>query len=846
MMLFALLFDVLILGQGILGPDVPRQVEAALRAAGVAARVEGLGGDAAGVGALWADADGAAAPAAARVATGQADAVVIAAPPDADDPAGAVRRFHALATGVRPDTAVWLVSPLPPGPAGGADWRAGLDRAAAATEGVADVVNALRAPGAPPLRILPLAEALALAADRAAAGQVPGLASAADLFSGPGRLNDRGEYLAAVVVQAALSGRSPEGLPPRLRRLWTNRDTVVTPPMAAALQAAARTAVERAAARPAAEPAPAESPAAAAPAPVPPAASGEAAAEEQGAAAAAATAGAATDRAAADGGAALYGIANPNLGIGLSAVTDWTAAQPFVDVFRTARPWTGHLAGRYGGFEHDALAAGGWLTPEGWLRAIPPEVTHVSALILTDQPEDAVTVAGRYRVTWAGRGRIVIAGRATPLSQAPGEIWFDYVPGPGTVALDIVETDPADPIRDIAVVHEANLAAHAAGEIFDPRWLARLEGVRLLRFMDWTEANNARVTGMDDRPRPADYTWGRIGVPIEIQIALANRLGADAWFTIPHLADDALIRHYATLVRDTLDPGLKAYVELSNEVWNWMFAQARWADEQGRARWRRDATGVQYYALRASEMADIWAEVFGPAGKDRLVRVIATQTGWTGLEDQILNAPEWAREVGQGFVPPWQRFDAYAVTGYFSGNLGSDEKAPAVRRWIAESRIAAERDATARGLTGTDWAAHVDRHAYDQAVAVAARDVADGSVTGDDGDTLERLLRVVLPYHAEVARRHGLRLAMYEGGTHVVGYGRQQDDPALTAFFVHFNYTAEMGALYRRLLDGWAALTAEPFNNFGDVVRPGKYGSWGGLRHVADDNPRWRALVAAP
>jgi hypothetical protein len=254
---------------------------------------------------------------------------------------------------------------------------------------------------------------------------------------------------------------------------------------------------------------------------------------------------------------------------------------------------------------------------------------------------------------------------------------------------------------------------------------------------------------------------------------------------------------------------------------------------------------VQFYALRASEMADIWAEVFGPEGRDRLVRVIATQTGWFGLEEQILNAPHWAAEVGPGFVPPWQRFDAYAVTGYFSGNLGSDGKAPVVRRWIEDSRIAAERAASAQGLTGAAWAAHVERHAYDAAVALAARDVADGSVTGDDGDTLERLLRVVLPHHAAVAARHGLRLVMYEGGTHVVGYGRQMDDAALTAFFTHFNYTAEMGALYRRLLDGWAALTPEPFNNFGDVVRPSKFGSWGGLRHVGDDNPRWRALVAA-
>jgi hypothetical protein len=86
---------------------------------------------------------------------------------------------------------------------------------------------------------------------------------------------------------------------------------------------------------------------------------------------------------------------------------------------------------------------------------------------------------------------------------------------------------------------------------------------------------------------------------------------------------------------------------------------------------------------------------------------------------------------------------------------------------------------------------------------------------------------------------------MYEGGQHVIGVGHWMDDAALTAFFVNLNFSAEMGQLYRELMDGWAALSPEPFMDFGDVQVPGRYGSWAALRHTADDNPRWRALVAA-
>lgn len=505
-------------------------------------------------------------------------------------------------------------------------------------------------------------------------------------------------------------------------------------------------------------------------------------------------------------------ITNPNLALGLAGVNDWSVQQPFLDVMKTARPWIAHLPGQWGGWDYDRIRAGGYLDADGWPMTLPPGTVAISTLVLTDLSAEAQGVAGRYILTHAGRGALKIDGRAQVISTAPGRMVFDYTPGPGSVMLTITAIDPADPIRDIRIVREDRVALIGQGQIFNPDWLAVIRGARVLRFMDWMATNGSTLAHSRDRPRPDDFSWAPNGVPMEVMLALANELEADPWFTLPHLADDDLVREMAELARDGLNPGLRAWVEYSNEVWNWQFPQAAWAEEQGRARWGREHTWVQFHALRAAKVADIWAQVF--ADPDRLVRVIATQTGWLGLEDQILDAP---LVLAEGRPPPAHSFDAYAVTGYFSAQLGGDAKAAMIRGWLAKGERAA--------------------------LDLAARELRDGSVSGSPEDSLAHLTGTIWPHHAQVARRHGLRLVMYEGGTHVVGLGAQVDDAALTKFFTALNYSPQMGALYAELLRAWAGISDAPFNAFVDVLQPSKWGSWGALRHLGDDNPRWRELA---
>lgn len=818
MSILTLLADILYVGHSLVGPTLPAIVEAGLARQGVEMTVSAQVINGAPLRYGWDHSDQGERGDARRILPGGQTKVLILTEAQPlgeqiqwNDSAGYVEKFARLAWEARPDTQVYLYETWPSrNIAEGLPWREQLTADLPAWESLAGRANAARPPQAPPVRLIPAGQAMGALADAVVAGQVPGISSVDDLFDDDIHPSGRALSFLALVHIAAITGKDPSGLPALLTRHWPSRDAVLTDAQAAAFQRIAwkvvsdyRTGevVRESAAAAQVVPVPAKSP----------------------------------DQ------PAVQGVTNPRLALGLSGVTDWSVQQPFLDLMKTARPWVGHAPGRWGGVEFETLRDAGALDEHGWPRTIPDGATGLSTLILTDLPADAGGVAGRYVLRHAGRGELVVKGRASVVEEAEGRVVFDYVPGAGSVEIVITALDAADPVRDISVVRQDRVAAVEAGAIFNPDWLERIRGVRGLRFMDWMATNNSTLSTLAQRPVPDDFSWAVKGVPVEVMIALANELRADAWFTLPHLADDALVRGYALAVRDGLAPGLRAQVEFSNEVWNWQFAQAAWADRECRARWQAADCWMQYYGMRAAEVMDIWADVFGDEAEARLTRIVAVQTGWMGLEQQVLEAP---LVVAEGRDPPARHFDAYAVTGYFAGSLGAEEKADLLQGWLGESRAAAMALAAQQGLTGAAAEAFVAAHRFDLATERAAAELENGSVTGQPADTLASLLDTVLPYHADIAKQHGLELIMYEGGTHVVATaGRLLEDAEVTAFFHHLNYSAHMGRLYGLLQEGWARLSAAPFNAFVDVYAPTKWGSWGALRHLGDANPRWDALA---
>ncbi len=523
-----------------------------------------------------------------------------------------------------------------------------------------------------------------------------------------------------------------------------------------------------------------------------------------------------------------------SMGVGLNGVTDYSTQQPFIDVFKTARPW----------LNYDQLSQAGVLDENGWVKRIPDGIDHYGTVLLTNMAEEATSLAGSYRLTYDGQGEIVVHGADT-VEYGDGTIWFDYTPrGSNLVGIDITKSDAGDYIRNISVVHANNIESHEAGKTFNPAWISLIEDMSSLRFMDWMGTNNSQQAEWDDRPTLDSFTWDihASGVPLEVMVKLANQTGADPWFNIPHLASPEYIKEFAIYVRDNLDPKLTAYFEYSNEVWNFQFEQAQWAYRQGSMLWPEQGDAwIQFQASKVSEMAQVLDQVFEGEPEGRLSKVISTQTGWLGLEEPLLEAPNWVADDPDTHDAPHTYVDAYSITGYFSGNLGG-EKAPVVKTWLDKSLAQAKAQADELTLKGDEREQYIASTQYDAAVSLAIQELRDGSITGDEKGSLKELFEI-FDYHARVAEEYDLELVMYEGGTHVVGTGDWFKDEQLTKFFNHLNYTDEMGVLYKGLIDGWADAGGTLFNAFVDVATPGYWGSWGARRYIEDDTARWDAIV---
>lgn len=513
------------------------------------------------------------------------------------------------------------------------------------------------------------------------------------------------------------------------------------------------------------------------------------------------------------------------VGTNLSGIADWSTQLPFLDAFKSSRRWLTQCdAGEPG-------CSGGWETNEydqldlddrGWVKSLPApedpvEYTRVGTLMFREI--GGRYPGGQYVVLYDGEGTIEYRYDAQKDATAsrPGRDIINVTPSDGGIWLQITATDPnrtGNYIRNIHVVPIAYENTFQT-EIFTPEFLEKSRPFVAIRFMDWMNTNNSEQSEWANRPRVDDatYAMGK-GVPLEIMIAFANRLGANPWFTLPHQATDEYMANFAQSVKTCLNPGLTAYVELSNEVWNWQFQQAHYALEQGQARWGADKGDafMQWYGMRTAQMSDIWKRIFADQPADRLVTVISTQTAWLGLENSVLDCSLW---VAEGNRPCYQHgIDAYAITGYFSGKLPSDEGKTAIANWTREP---------------------------DGGFGKAIAQIQQGNVLGTDpyDDTLPGLERS-FQYHQKVAQDKGLTLVVYEGGQHLA----RSDDEKSTEFFIELNRRPEMYDIYTEMLETWKREDGALFMHFSDISQPSRWGSWGALEYLEQESsPKYKALM---
>ena len=484
--------------------------------------------------------------------------------------------------------------------------------------------------------------------------------------------------------------------------------------------------------------------------------------------------------------------ADARLGINLNGPRDYNTELPFVDVFRMARPWISQREGAAWG-KGPELA----LDEHGYVTRLDPGAYAESPVVTID--EGGHYPAGEYTLLYEGTGKIGVAMDAELVDERPGRATI-RVKGDGTgFHLQILETDPDDYIRNIRIVMPGFEDTYADNP-FHPRFLERWRGMAAYRFMDWMHTNGSEVEAWDDRPKMDDMSWWH-GIPPEVMVDLANRTGNNAWFCMPHLADDGYVRSFAELVKGRLDPSLNVYVEYSNEVWNNQFDQTKHAQQRGQELGLADkpwAAGWLYYAKRSGEIIDIWKDTFGEES-GRVVGVLASQAANPFIAKQIL-----------GFEDVASRADALAIAPYISFGVHVDPK--------KEGEPAAEEVA---GWTPAEVVQHMVKHALPESV--------------------ERMRQ-----HVELARQHGLELIAYEAGQHAVGVGKATGNDQLTEVLTAANALPEMGVLYTQYLNAWESSGGGLMMVFTSVSRWSKWGSWGLTEYYDEDpmnSPKYRAVI---
>jgi len=478
--------------------------------------------------------------------------------------------------------------------------------------------------------------------------------------------------------------------------------------------------------------------------------------------------------------------ARPRLGMNLAGPADWNTELPFVDVFRMSRPWTSQKKGESWGRGPELT-----LDENGWVKRLEEDCWAESPLCTIP---DGHYPSGEYTVLYDGQGKLDAWNAAEIISRQPGRMIIRIDSAKGGFHLKLLETDPKDYIRNIRVIMPGFLDTYKDNP-WHPAFLNRWKGVACLRFMDFMHTNGSKIAFWSQRPKLDDATFSSKGIALELLIDLANRLDADPWFCIPHLADDDYVHSFAHMVKQRLEADLKIYVEYSNETWNGMFPQSKYAGEQGQKLGFAEKpweAGWRYTAYRSVQIFKIFEQVF--EGKNRLVRILPSQAANPYVSERIVE-----------FQDAYKHADALAIAPYISFNIrpGGKPAADDVAQWTV---------------------AQVLDHIENKALPESIRWIRGSK---------------------EIADKYNLKLTTYEGGQHMVGVGGGENNEKLTALLGKANAHPRLAEVYRKYYRAWEQNGGDLFCYFSSVSKWSKWGSWGLLQYYDDpeESPKYTATM---
>lgn len=508
------------------------------------------------------------------------------------------------------------------------------------------------------------------------------------------------------------------------------------------------------------------------------------------------------------------GKARPAIGMNANEIHHEDASIPFVDLFRLADPFKDNPSGLSSeDVEYNEqgwpIRLNGGKAGTKFIGKLPPEALPTDEFIVLYEGDGTIEYGHDVKVVEQQIGRHIIR---IPAGE-DGEL---------NASVLITVTNEKNPIRNVRILPKGGICKNDPytyvkddsgcsittkflpfefyynSIVFNPDYLAYMKDFKVIRFMPMSGITRNPVSEWSERPQMDELSWGggygERGAPLEIQIDLANRLKADAWFNLPHAATDEYVINSAKMIKEKLDPSLRAFVEYTNEAWNTNFSHSEYTQKKGiEAGYSNNAVeaGEEYYVVRSLEVFKLWDEVFADQ-KDRLVRILGSWDTRPKLTRRLLMLHDAYKHV-----------DAVAIAPYFGGNLKEFRETDSLDEIFRLS----EEEGSYRSLKETI------KHIKEQVKVTSAL---------------------------------GVELMAYEGGQSLVDWSTRSSEQHPNPLFFAANRDQRMGTLYAEMLEGWRDAGAGLFVMFSAPRTCQWFGCWGLKEHIRQarkDAPKYSATM---
>lgn len=268
-----------------------------------------------------------------------------------------------------------------------------------------------------------------------------------------------------------------------------------------------------------------------------------------------------------------------NLGMNLSGISYYNNTPMYSDVMMQT-----------------ASNGGPWQTSAG--ATVPIDATGAPTLAAVTMFTGAYPT-GTYTLTWDGTGSLTflynIGKMGAVTSQTTNGVQHNTMTWTYTQdAAQFAWLSATPPVTNIHLMVPSE--DQIPGSLFLAEFEKKLRPFSTLRFMDLLASNGNLVKNWSERTWPSEGSRAKPdGIAYEDMIQLSNELGTDVYVNVPVLATDDYICRLARLLKYgeagdksdgpcdpsapgaagavKLNPNLRIYVELGNEIWNGGFDQ---------------------------------------------------------------------------------------------------------------------------------------------------------------------------------------------------------------------------------------------------------------------------------